>query len=170
MSCTITTGRARGCRNSSGGVLEFVIGNHPGVADYFDVDEDNVITGITSFTGYTFVPTKNSSSWTEEIQVSLENGSVGFSQSATMTFTRSDSALRNQVLLLAQANVLVIARERSGRYFLLGATEGCEISAGNGGSGTNLTDLNGQNLVFTAMENAPAYEVSASIIAGLIGA
>ena len=170
MSCTITTGRARGCRNSAGGVLDFVIGNHPGVADYFDVDSDNVITGITSFTGYTFVPTKNSSNWGEEIQVSLENGSVGYNQTAVMAFTRSDSALRNQVLLLAQTNTIIIVRERSGRYFLIGANEGAELSAGSGGSGTALTDLNGYNLTFMAAENAPAYEVDSSIVAALIGA
>ena len=173
MSCTISSGIARGCRNSSGGIIELYIGSYPTEANWYTVDPDNIITGFTTsaVTLYHYVPNKNSASWSENIQVSLENGTVGYEQSAIMAFGRGDSKLRNQVSLLAQNNVSIIAKERSGRYFLLGATEGCELSEGTGGSGTALTDLNGYNLTFMAMENAPAFEVSSAAIGTLtIGA
>lgn len=169
MSCTITSGVARGCRNSSGGVIEFAIGSYPTESSWYTLDADNVITGFTTtaVTTYHYIPNKNSANWSENIQVSLENGTVGFEQTAVMSFNRGDSALRNEVHLLAQNNVIIIAKERSGRYFLLGATEGCELSEGTGGSGTALTDLNGYTITLTAMENAPAYEVSAAAYATL---
>lgn len=169
--CNIVSGQARGCRNSSGGVIGFIIGTHPQNTTWFTATTDTqVITGMTGVSGFTYIPNKNSANWSEKISSSVENGSVGYEQTAAMSFTRSDSNLRNKVLLLSQNSTFVIAKERSGRNFLLGATDGCELSDGTGGSGTALTDLNGYGLTFTGMETAPAYEVSAAALAALIAA
>lgn len=164
-SCqSITSGRARGCRDSVGGVIDFYIGTKPTSSVWATDDEAGTITGITGFSAYTFSPNKNSGEWSETIESNLENGTVGYNQTCTMSFNKNEAALRTKVQILAQDNVCIIVRERSGKYFLLGKSEGMELSAGNGGSGRALTDLQGYTLTFSAMEKEPAFEVSATLI------
>ncbi len=171
-NCGTIAGISRACRDNAGGVRKFYIAT---VADFNDVsfDEDGAGT-ITGFTGteslsaYTYSTNKNSSNFVENYQSSVENGTVGYEQVATLVFSKMEAAKRNQVLLLAQSDIIIIAEDRNGKYWLLGETEGVTLSGGNSQSGVALSDLNGYNLTFTGMEPSPAQEVSVTALESIL--
>lgn len=167
MACNLTAGISKGCRDNAGGIVEAYIGNFENMT--FTEGSDGLITAIdTGSSGYyTFVPNKNSSTWGETIQSSLENGTIGYEQSSTLVFSKNEAALRNQVKLLGQANLSMIVRDKNDKYFLLGKQNGIELMSGNSAAGTTLTDLNGWSLTFSGTEPDPAYEVTGSIIASI---
>lgn len=171
MSCLLTAGlNAQECRDTVGGVISFYITNYANV-ESIDKAVDGSVTGITMTTGttfYTFTPNKNTSTWGQTIQGTPESGTLGFEHTATMVFSKNEQADINTVKLLGMSNTMVIVKERSGRYYLLGEFEGMELTEGNFASGTVLADTNGWTLTFASSNRNPAPEVDSSIIAGLI--
>jgi len=177
MSCTITSGIARGCRDNAGGVYQFYISNYPagvtGLTDYVTLDSAEIITAFddtthTDIAFYEYIPNKNSSNVVENVQSSLENGTVGWEQVITMVFGKMDAAKRNQIKLMAAGNLLIIVKDKNGKYFMYGGEDACVLSGGNTGTGTALTDLNGYNLTFSAMEGHPGYEVEESALVAVL--
>jgi len=167
MECKINSGIPQGCRGA-GGTLRFLIANFDDVASITEADGE--ITAINMDSGTTFFEfktTKHSSDFVENYKVSA--GSVGFEQVVTMEFSKMEATKRNQVLLMAQANLIIIVQDKNEKYWYLGAQEGCQLSNGHAGTGKNLGDeLNGYSLELTASERYPAYEVNKSVIDGLL--
>jgi len=170
MSCNLTSGISKGCRDNAGGIVEVYIGNYPSgytAQEWYTETEGNV-SSITGLTVFTFVPNKNSSNWVENIQSSVENGTIGYEQVLTLVFSKNEATKRNQIKLLGQANLSVIIRDRNSKYWLLGAQEGMELNGGTSSSGTVLNDLNGWSITLQAKEPYPAYEITAAVVSGLI--
>ena len=168
MACAITDGIDRGCRDNAGGVYEFYIATYPTVPSITKGGSDGEITDIdddsTAVTFYKFIPNKTSSEFTETYQVSLENGTVGYEQKATMIFSKMEASKAAQVKVLATGTVMIIVKDKNSNYFLMGENEGAQLSGGNAGTGKALTDLNGYNLELTALEGDSACEVDSSAI------
>lgn len=161
MACNITNGIARGCRENAGGLYQLYIASRPE-----NVEVGNSTDGVTHISSssvaidfYPFVPNKNSSDFTENYQVSLENGTVGYEQVATMIFSKMEATKANQIKMLAQGSLLVIVKDKNNNYFLMGENDGAELSAGNAGSGKVLTDLNGYNITLTSLEGEMAPQI-----------
>ncbi len=170
MSCNLTSGIAKGCRDNAGGIVEAYIGNFPTgyTGNNWYEETDGEVSAISGLSMYVFEPNKNSSNWVENIQSSLENGTIGYEQVITLVFAKNDAAKRNQIKLLGQANTVIIVRDKNEKYWMLGAQNGMELNGGNSASGTVLNDLNGWNITLSSGEPQPAFEVEASIISGLL--
>lgn len=161
-SCmTLTSGICRGCRDNAGGIKKIY------VADITDVTfpittYNGVITNITldDADWYVLQPNKYSSSWTENINVSVENGTLGYEQVVTAVFGKNDQALRDVVTELAKGDLMLIIVDNNDVMWLIGTQDnGAYVSGGNSASGTALTDLNGWTLNFTCMAKFPANTV-----------
>ena len=179
MSCSLTSGWIKGCKDNAGGLKRVLLANKDDVVSFTEGATGSLtvpsgeITDITMVAGATFfefVPNKMSSNWVENIQANAQNGTIGYEQVLTMIFAKNEAAKRNQVALLGQGEVYAIVEDYNGKYFLLGEFNGCELTGGSSSSGTALTDLNGWTLTLTAMEPEPAKEVSSTIIADLLTA
>jgi hypothetical protein len=177
MSCLLTSGWAKGCKDNAGGLKRVLLANKSDVVSFTEGQTGSLpepsgeITAITMGAGavfYEFVPNKMSSNWVENIQANTQNGTVGYEQVLTMIFAKNEAAKRNQVALLGQGEVYAIVEDYNGKYFLLGEFNGCELTGGSSSSGTALSDLNGWTLTLSAMEPEPAKEVDADIIAALL--
>ncbi len=171
MGCDVTAGMETGCRDSAGGVIEFYIGNYPqGVTkpeDFVTLDPtDGHITAIddTKFTPYIYKPTKQSSSYDENIQSSIENGTFGLEQVATMVFSKNSQERRNIIMNLGGATLFIIVKDKNRKYWALGLNDGMVLESGKGGSGVKLNDLSGWNLVFKGFEGEAAVEVAEAAI------
>lgn len=168
MSCLINAGIERGCRDNAGGLITLYISNYPSgytsMADWTDIDVNEIITSFSSVTWYEFVPNKISSDFTETYQVSLENGTVGYEQKVTAIFGKMSAEKRLQIKSLTAGNFVMIVKDKNGDFWLLGAEDSINISGGNASTGKALSDLNGYTLEFTAMEGHPAYSVNESAI------
>lgn len=170
MTCNITSGIPKGCRDNAGGIVEVYLSTYP--SGYTGLgwlsESGGTIIGLSGASFYTFKPNKNSSNWVENIQSSIENGTIGYEQVITLVFAKNDVTKRNVIKMLGQANMIAIVRDKNEKYWLLGAQNGLEVSGGGSSSGTMLNDLNGWNITISGTEPQPAYEVSASIISSLV--
>jgi hypothetical protein len=159
MACDLTAGFTVGCNDSSGGISEFWFANMP--SDFVAVyDVDGQATGITGTgLGYYKYETTNAqgaaSVMNDNPTINDQNGSSFFDQTATYVLNKMDNAKRNEVKMLARAKLSVIIKDNNGVYWLMGATNGVRMTAGDNGTGTALGDRNGYSLSFQGQEPEP---------------
>jgi len=167
MSCTLSSGNQLGCRNSVAGLKALYLANFSDNETY-TLDANNQITAITSAnTYYLFEVRSQSSELTETINASIENGTLFYTQELTMSFDKNEVALRNQIALMAQAQLRVIALDQNGQYQLMGKVNGADITAGSLPRGKAYGDKNGATLNITAYEPAPMHFISTAAFATL---
>ena len=170
MACSnLTAGFTLDCNDSNGGIDKIFIANGPVQSI---TEAAGVITAIT-VGGAALVPAdffefevpRQTSSFTETINVSQENGTVFYDQALTMVFNKMEAAKRDQILLMAQAtDMVVVFKDNNGKYFSVGVERGAFMTAGSSVSGTVYSDRNGYELTISGMEEAPSYEVTGSIV------
>ena len=178
MSCLLTSGIAKGCRDNSGGIKKVLLANKSSLWNVTPTAESNLDLGLISNINladsvgaptkfFEFVPNKMSSNWVENFQSNVQNGTIGYEQVLTLIFSKNEASKRNQIKLLGQAEIVAIVQDFNNKYFLLGEYNGLEVTGGKSDSGTNLNDLNGWSITIGGMEPNPAREISEGIIAGL---
>jgi hypothetical protein len=156
MSCSLTTGYALGCRDSVGGIKTIYVQgwNATGTVN---TNGSGTVTGFTGFSSgfYEYDLTKATSSMTETLNASIENGSLYYTPEVTFTINKLQVAVRNELRLLARNRLLVIVQDNNNRYWVLGAANGLEATAGTAGSGTAFGDRSGYEMTLTGMEPDP---------------
>jgi hypothetical protein len=163
MACTaLTKGRVIDCNRVTSGI-KYV---------YFLVYDE--VTSITSATGtvtdidmvgsndaYRYSTPRGVSSMTETITGSTENGTVFYTPSLTLILNRLTKEDQNQIKLLAQTRVFILAQlnatNSAGKDIicLLGTVNGMSLNAGTEVSGAAWGDRNGYELTFDGMETEP---------------
>lgn len=168
MSCILTNGIGLGCLDSTGGLKNVYIANYDQTGTTFSADASSVITGITtSETFYKYQFRKQTSSFTEEGALSVENGTNFYTPTVTMVFHKLESTKRNAVLLLAKADTHVIVETQNGDYWLAGKVNAMNLTTTSSASGLAFGDLNGYTISLTGAEPELAQEVSAAAFATL---
>ncbi len=105
----------------------------------------------------------NTAQFTETVTSSVENGTTFYQTELTIVLPKLTAVLRNELKLLAQAKLAVVAEDRNGTKWVLGLENGCYLTTGTSATGTAMGDLNGMTLTFTSMEKDPIVETSATI-------
>lgn len=165
MACNLTQGFTLDCRDSVGGIKEIYLANLDDKATLSSTN-DGVIDTFTLSTGeqfYTYELRKQTSSFTENITSSDENGTLFYEQEATIQLSKMESEKRNELYEVGKSRVMMIVLDRNGKYWLLGEEQGLTLG-GSGETGTAMGDLNGYSLTFTGQERVPAKEVEESLI------
>jgi len=169
MSCNITAGFTLDCNDSNGGIEKIFIANGPVESI---TETSGTITAIT-VGGSALAPSdffefevpRQTSSFTETINVSNENGTVFYDQALTMIFNKMEASKRDQILLLSQNNEMVVVfKDNNGKYFSVGVERGAYMTAGTSVSGVAYGDRNGYELTISGMEEQPSFEVTGSIV------
>jgi len=185
MSCSLTSGLPLPCKNFMPGVRRMFIANFftggTNTAENvtYTLNATNQITGLTINTGkfYTFDLTKEGSDFSEVPHASATNGTTSFETTINLYLSEYSTAVRNQMVLLANTKLLVIAEDRNGQYWLIGtdgtgtspsSSNGVDMMDSTSGPGKAFGDTNGYSLVFSASERVPNLEVAASVIPGII--
>lgn len=169
MACALTQGYVLDCKDSLGGITEVLFIASKDVTATTEVS--GVITAITKASGkrfYKYELVKETSNFVENVNASVENGSIFYQQELTVILNKLQANTRNEILLLAQNLLVAIAKDNNGKYWYLGKTRGLDITAGSGGSGTAMGDRSGYTLTFTGKEPELSPEVQSSIIAALL--
>lgn len=167
MSCEITSAFTLGCRDNSGGTRRvYILGDTgaeiTGVTTAGTNGEIDSISGTGNF--YDFELVKQTSTFTETINASLEAGTVFYQQDLTLVFHKLEAEKRNQIRLLAQNPTLkVVVEDNNGKQFLLGEYNGMTLSAGTAGTGTAFGDRNGYEITLTGLEPEPAQELDGTL-------
>jgi hypothetical protein len=167
MACDVTAGFQLGCRDNSGGIKSVYILSGSVTTVTESSGEITDISGDGVF--YQFDLTKNTGDFTETPNPSLENGTVFYTQTVNVAFHKLQTAVRNQVKVLAQNPDLKIVVETnngsedySGKFFYIGKDRGATLTGGSGTTGTAFGDANQYALTFEGLEPFPAQEVSTS--------
>jgi len=134
-TCTLNGGIARGCRDNAGGVYQFYMATYPtvlnvtnqsntaGIETIIDIDTDDIGTELEFFP---FIPNKNTGEFIETSQVSIENGTLGFEQKVSMIFSKMEAEKANTIKLLATGTVVIVVKDRNGKYFFVGEQDGAQ--------------------------------------------
>jgi hypothetical protein len=174
MSCDITNGRIEQCKDSVSGLKAIYFIN------YDDLNSDNVVydnTDTDLINDWTPVNTgalqlykyelKGANSFETTINSSRDNGTTFFQQTLTIQLKRQDVATHKNVKLLAYGRPRIVVRTMTDQFFLMGLTQGADVTAGTVSSGSALGDFNGYNLTFESMEVSPANFLDVTDEAGL---
>jgi hypothetical protein len=105
---------------------------------------------------YDFVSPKNSSSLTQTVNASVENGIVFYTQVLSLVLNKPVAADITELQNLAKGRLAIVVQDNNDNYFVLGHTRGAELTGGSIATGTALGDLNGYTLEFTGEEAIPA--------------
>lgn len=169
MACNLSSGWTIDCKDSQGGIVKVFIANGPAVSF---TEASGVITAINDAGGalgpadfFEFEVPKQTSSLTETVNASTENGTVFYQQDLILVFNKMEAAKRNQILLMAQnEDLVVVAKDGNGKYWSVGITRGASLTAGSLTSGTAYGDRNGGELTLTGLEPQPMFEVTSTIV------
>lgn len=169
MSCALTTGFTLDCRNSNGGI-EAVYFTELGNKSTLSASASGVVDTFTLGTGKQFFKyelRKKTSIYEQNIQVNNENGTVFYEQTLTVKLDKLETTKRNEILLLAQNNLMIIIKDNNGKYWLMGETRGALLNGGKGSTGTAYGDMSGFELTFMGEEANLSQEVSPTLMGTL---
>lgn len=169
MACALTQGYTLDCRDNVGGIKEKYVTEHANITAI--TAASGIITAITMASGTMFRKyelEKETGSFTENIQTNDANGTIFYEQDSVMPIRKLQASLRNEIKLLAQNRLVIIEKDRNGKYWLLGENNGMELQPSTAATGTAMGDFNGYTLNFKGKEENPAQEVSSGIISGLL--
>lgn len=175
MSCYISSGLALGCSDGIGGIKKmYIVGGATGDITAVSYDADGAITGSTVATGttiYGFELKRNTSSLSQNVTKSFENGTIYFEQVLTAVFFKYDQDKRNQVKILSQNDqIQIIAVDQNDVQYYLGQVNGMYLSGGSAATGTAYGDRNGFELTFTGQEQEPARVIEGALSSVFSGA
>lgn len=166
-TCVLTTSIAKGCRDSIGGIKTIYVAELSRKGSV--TQASGVITAWTMASGtfWTYNLEVGVAQFTQKNTVNRTNGSNFIDQSITFTIPKQQASLAQELLLLSKNDLLIIALDRNGKYWLLGENNGMSITENSGETGTAFGDFNGYKLTATGMEASFGPEVTASLISSL---
>lgn len=168
MPCALTNGYKLGCRDNVGGITEVRLIAFNSVTGTIVVDGSGIVTGTFPASGfYKYEVPKGAGQFTETVNASTENGTIFYQQELVFPINRMTQTVRNELRLLGLNRLMAIVTDRNGKYWLLGRSNGLDVTAGTAQTGTAMGDRNGYEMTFTGMEELPCSEVSSSIISAL---
>lgn len=170
MSCTVTLSNiTTNCDSQMGGIdVVYAI-------NYADVTAvtltSNVISQITLaaskyFNTYEF--RKQSGGLTCTYNVDDVAGVKYVNGELALRFAKMETAKRLSFQALCNGDLALIVKDTNGIYWYLGYNRPVTMTAATGETGTNFTDPNQFTITLTSMDNEMPFEVSSSIISGLI--
>jgi hypothetical protein len=166
MSCDISAGRLEPCKNSVGGLTAVYFVNYGDATGYtYDaVDTDVIDTVAGTPTAYKY-ELKGTSSFTQNINASRDNGTVFFEQVLELSLKKLTMKDHRNIKLLAYGRPQVLVEDYNGNVFYCGLKNGMDVTGGSITSGAAMGDMSGYTLTLTGMEQVPANFLGAAITA-----
>jgi hypothetical protein len=166
MSCDISAGRLEPCKNSVGGLTAVYFVNYGDATGYtYDsVDTDVIDTVAGTPTAYKY-ELKGTSSFTQNINASRDNGTVFFEQVLELSLKKLTIKDHRNIKLLAYGRPQVLVEDYNGNVFYCGLKNGMDVTGGTIVTGAAMGDLSGYTLTLTGMEQVPANFLGAAITA-----
>jgi len=157
MSCNLSLYRTEPCKDSVGGLDKVYFVNYGTLGDitYDTTNTDSIEAVAGSPNAYEY-DIKGTSSFTQNIQSSRENGTTAFEQVLELSLHKLTVADHKELKLLSWGRPHVIIKDNNGNYFLSGLEHGMDVSGGTVVTGGAMGDLSGYTLTLTGMEKIPA--------------
>ena len=162
MPSLLTSGRSLGDKRSVGGLKAVYFADFGTLGATTIVDgEITAVAGTPDFFKYEI---KGSSSLETTINSSSESRSTFYTQALNLTLPILDKATQEQIKILATVRPHVVVEDYNGKFFLVGLENGAEVNGGTIVSGAAMGDMSGFTLTMEAMEVAPAFFVTSTVV------
>lgn len=168
MACTaLTKGRGLDCNRVSGGVKYIYFGVYDTFTSPIDgtgiAVTNSEITDIEMDSGglYRYTVPRGSTTATDTITGSTENGTLFYTPTVNMVLNRLTKEDQNEIKLLGQTQVVCFAQLNAqlanGHDVIvgMGVVNGMSLNAGSADSGAAFGDRNGYTLTFDGLEANP---------------
>lgn len=161
MACEqLSLGRLKPCKDSVGGIKAVYFINYGDItALTYNVTDTDVIDTLggtgTEVSAYKY-DVHFMSSLTQNIQSSMENGTVAFEQVLELSMPKLTKEDNKEIKLIAFGNPHIIVEDQNDNLFVAGLVNGMEVTGGTVVTGTAMSDLSGYTLTLTGMERTPA--------------
>ena len=157
MACEILLGRKEPCKDSVGGLdaIYFVNFGDLGAITYDSTNTDVIDTVAGTPSAYKY-EIKGTSTFTQNIQSSRDNGTTAFEQVLEVTLKKLTVADHKEIKLLSYGRPHVIVQDYNGNLFVGGLEHGMDVTGGTVVTGASMADLSGYTLTLTGMERLPA--------------
>jgi len=165
MACTnLTKGRGLDCNRVSGGLkfIYFSVFDEIASFAYDAVDKSTIDTiDFGGNTIYRYSLPRGSSSITDTITGSVENGTIFYTPTVNLVLNRLTQVDQEEIKLLGQTQVRIFAQLQSQLsnghdvILALGMANGMSLNAGTADSGLAFGDRNGYTLTFDGLEAVP---------------
>tara|TARA_R110000803_G_scaffold21548_6_gene54259 strand:- start:646 stop:1203 length:558 start_codon:yes stop_codon:yes gene_type:complete len=158
MACSaVAVGRALPCKDSLGGIKQIWIS--PWAISGVPIDWAAVTAGeianITTSTAVVFKNYdmhKNTGSFTQTVNASVENGTIFYTQVVSCVFSNEVAADISNFQDLTKGRLAICVQDVNDNVFVMGHTRGVELTGGTLESGVAMGDFNGLKYEFTAEE------------------
>ena len=173
MACNLASSRTEPCKDSVGGLQAVYFINYNDSASFASEDADGLITSLGASTTVYKYELKGTSTYTETVNTSRENGTTAFTQEVVLNLKKLTNAMTKELKVLAYGRPRVIVYTNAGDALLVGRRFGADVTAGTISTGAALGDLYGYSITLTGLEPLPASFLSGSTttnpFAGLSG-
>ena len=164
--CALVTGFDLDCRDSIGGVKSVRLANLDAYLALSPTSAAGAITGITATaTFFKYDQLKETSSLTESINGSSQNGTVYFTPEVVIVLSKLDVTKRNEIKVLSQQRLVAIVEGNDGSYWVVGYANGLELNAGTSATGTAFADLSGYSLTLSGLEADTMLSITSAFVA-----
>ena len=167
MACDISAGRTEACKSNVGGLRNMYIGNFSaGMYDEFltaDKDLDLITALVTPVDVYKFELRGENNTFDEANEISRDNGTSFWTQTANIVVKKQDNLTQVQLKLLSYGRPHIILEDYNGNFRILGAQNGCEVAVSSSTGGA-MGDLNGYTMAIEGKELSMAYFVDPDIV------
>ena len=161
-SCALTTGFDLDCRDAVGGVKSVRLASLEDYTAMVATVASGAITGWTTaaLEFFKYDQLKETSSLTETINGSSQNGTVYYTPEVVIVLSKLDVTKRNEIKVLAQQRLVAIVEGNDGSYWVAGYDNGLELNAGTSATGTAFGDLSGYSVTLSGMEKEPVLSIA----------
>lgn len=160
------------CLTAIKGIGRSCAANLAGIKEVYIADYDDVIPG-TEGTNHTLVPTleegakfytykfnKQTGSLTSEMTKDETNGTLYYTHTITLQFTRLEGAKHMEIEALSKGQLSVIVLDNNNRYWFVGFDGYVSANATTAQTGQSFDDLSGYNTTLTAMSAHLPFEIT----------
>ena len=162
MSCDLSLGRERPCKDSVGGLKAVYFINYGVIDASFDGTDTDMIDGLgNSVTAYRY-DLKGNSNLEQTITSSTDTGGTFFEQALTLVLPKLTIKDHKEIKLLTFGRPHIIVKDNNDNYFMVGLEHGADVTGGTISSGAAMGDLSGYNLTLSGTERAPANFIDVS--------
>jgi len=170
--CSTLNGITLDCRDNVGGIEAVYIAAASGsivatptagavAIGSISIDGGTGTTLDSDFQTYECV--KQTGAMNETGTFSEENGTVFYTNVASVVFNKTTAAKLVELNELAKSNKLcVIVKDNNGLYWMVGNDSGALVSNSTAGTGTAFGDRNGVTMEFTGIHELPMIQVTVS--------
>jgi hypothetical protein len=160
MSCDLSLGRERPCKDSVGGLKAVYFINYGVIDASFDSTDTDMIDGLGSGVSAYRYDLKGNSNLEQTITSSTDTGGTFFEQALTLVLPKLTIKDHKEIKLLTFGRPHIIVKDNNDNYFMVGLEHGADVTGGTISSGAAMGDLSGYNLTLSGTERAPANFIS----------